>query len=105
MPISLPAVIIHPGILNIILENIRISSAATVLLLLILTGKETNEELEKLADDVYQYFGLGCRNVTKIYVRRTMILFPCWSHLRNITTWLIIINTKTTTIITLPFTC
>ncbi len=34
----------------------------------VLTGQETNEELEKLADDVYQYFGLGCRNVTKIYV-------------------------------------
>jgi hypothetical protein len=24
--------------------------------------------LEGLADDVYQYFGRGCRNVTKIYV-------------------------------------
>jgi len=34
----------------------------------ILSGKETNEELRKLADDVYLYFGLGCRNVTKIYV-------------------------------------
>lgn len=34
----------------------------------VLTGKETKEELEKLADDVYLYFGLGCRNVTKIYV-------------------------------------
>jgi len=34
----------------------------------ILTGKETTQDLEKLADDVYQYFGLGCRNVTKIYV-------------------------------------
>ena len=34
----------------------------------VLTGKETNEDLEKLADDVYQYFGLGCHNVTKIYV-------------------------------------
>ena len=34
----------------------------------ILTGKETWQELEQLADDVYQYFGLGCRNVTKIYV-------------------------------------
>jgi hypothetical protein len=33
----------------------------------VLTGDETNEELEKLADDVYLYFGLGCRNVTKIY--------------------------------------
>jgi len=34
----------------------------------ILDGKETVNELEKLADDVYLYFGLGCRNVTKIYV-------------------------------------
>jgi hypothetical protein len=34
----------------------------------ILTGKETTEELEALADDVYQYYGLGCRNVTKLYV-------------------------------------
>ncbi len=33
----------------------------------ILNGNETNKELEKLADDVYQFFGLGCRNVTKIY--------------------------------------
>ncbi|HVT85756.1 MAG TPA: acyl-CoA reductase, partial [Chitinophagaceae bacterium] len=34
----------------------------------VLNGDETEEELSKLADDVYQYFGLGCRNVTKIYV-------------------------------------
>jgi hypothetical protein len=34
----------------------------------ILDGNETNKELEQLADDVYQFFGLGCRNVTKIYV-------------------------------------
>lgn len=34
----------------------------------ILTGQETDTELDKLADDVYLYFGLGCRNVTKIYV-------------------------------------
>lgn len=34
----------------------------------ILKGQETRQELEKLADDVYLYFGLGCRNVTKIYV-------------------------------------
>jgi len=36
----------------------------------ILSGDETDEELEALADDVYQYFGLGCRNVTKIYIPR-----------------------------------
>lgn len=34
----------------------------------ILKGQESKEELEKLADDVYRYFGLGCRNVTKIFV-------------------------------------
>ncbi|MFI5186630.1 MAG: acyl-CoA reductase [Chitinophagales bacterium] len=34
----------------------------------VLSGKEKKRELEKLADDVCQFFGLGCRNVTKIYV-------------------------------------
>jgi len=34
----------------------------------LLTGKEKAEELLALADDVHQYFGLGCRNVTQIYV-------------------------------------
>lgn len=34
----------------------------------ILEGNESKEDLEALADDVYQYFGLGCRNVTKIFV-------------------------------------
>lgn len=34
----------------------------------VLTGNENKDQLEKLSDDVFQYFGLGCRNVTKIYV-------------------------------------
>ncbi len=34
----------------------------------IISGTETKEELEMLADDVFLYFGLGCRNVTKIFV-------------------------------------
>lgn len=34
----------------------------------VLTGTETGEELAALADDVHLYFGLGCRNVTKLYV-------------------------------------
>lgn len=34
----------------------------------VINGKETPENLESLADDVYIYFGLGCRNVTKVYV-------------------------------------
>jgi len=34
----------------------------------ILTGKESKEELEALGEDIFRYFGLGCRNVSKIYV-------------------------------------
>jgi hypothetical protein len=33
-----------------------------------LTGKETAGELERLSDDVHLYFGMGCRNVTRLYV-------------------------------------
>ncbi len=42
----------------------------------ILTGKETSEELSLLADDVYLYFGLGCRNITKIYTPRDYDFVP-----------------------------
>jgi hypothetical protein len=42
----------------------------------ILTGYETHEELKKLSDDVYQYFGLGCRNVTKIFVPKNYDFVP-----------------------------
>jgi len=34
----------------------------------IISGDETKEELENLADDVFMYFGLGCRNVSKIFI-------------------------------------
>ena len=34
----------------------------------VITGKETEEDLQKLADDVFTYFGLGCRSVSKLYV-------------------------------------
>ena len=34
----------------------------------VLDGNETSHELELLADDIQMYFGLGCRNVTKLYV-------------------------------------
>ncbi len=34
----------------------------------VLTGTETPEQLEALADDIFRYFGLGCRNVSKLYV-------------------------------------
>ena len=34
----------------------------------VITGNETEAELKLLADDIHLYFGLGCRNVTKLYV-------------------------------------
>lgn len=34
----------------------------------VLDGKESAEELKQLGDDIFLYFGLGCRNVSKIYV-------------------------------------
>ena len=34
----------------------------------VLTGKETQEELENLSDDIFRYYGLGCRNVSKLFV-------------------------------------
>lgn len=36
----------------------------------ILDGNETDDELKALADDVFLYFGLGCRNVTQVCVPR-----------------------------------
>ena len=42
----------------------------------ILTGDETLQDLEALADDVYLYFGLGCRNVTKLYVPKNFDFLP-----------------------------
>lgn len=34
----------------------------------VLNGNETMEQLDLLSDDIQLYFGLGCRNVTKLYV-------------------------------------
>ena len=34
----------------------------------ILTGEESLEERKALANDIFLYYGLGCRNVTKLYV-------------------------------------
>lgn len=34
----------------------------------VLDGKETEEEIQKLGRDIYDYFGLGCRNVSKLYL-------------------------------------
>lgn len=49
----------------------------------ILSGKESKEDLEKLADDVYQCFGLGCRNITKIFVPKDYDFVPLLNAFRK----------------------
>lgn len=34
----------------------------------VLTGEESEKDFKKLAIDIFSYFGLGCRNVSKLYV-------------------------------------
>ena len=34
----------------------------------IITGEETKEDLYKLGEDIFNYYGLGCRNISKIFV-------------------------------------
>jgi len=34
----------------------------------VLTGNETQEELTLLGEDIFRYFGLGCRSVSKLFV-------------------------------------
>ncbi|HEU5053143.1 MAG TPA: acyl-CoA reductase [Hanamia sp.] len=57
----------------------------------VLSGEETEEELTGLADDVYTYFGLGCRNVTKLYVpkeynfERLLNVFKKYNYFSDIT--------------------
>ncbi|MEM1001675.1 MAG: acyl-CoA reductase [Bacteroidota bacterium] len=34
----------------------------------VLSGNESPDDLEALSDDIFRYYGLGCRNVSKLYV-------------------------------------
>ncbi len=36
----------------------------------VLTGQESAEELAEIGKDIFTYFGMGCRNVTKLYIPR-----------------------------------
>ena len=36
----------------------------------VLTGQESDEELAGIGKDIFTYFGMGCRNVTKLYIPR-----------------------------------
>ncbi|MBN4066085.1 acyl-CoA reductase [Candidatus Amoebophilus asiaticus] len=55
----------------------------------VLTGKESKEDLTLLSDDIFQYFGLGCRNVSKLFVpekydfKLLLESFDKYTHLKN----------------------
>lgn len=59
----------------------------------ILDGTESPEELAALGEDLYRYFGLGCRNVSKIYVPRgytpnaLLDALEPWAWIGNHTKW------------------
>ena len=49
----------------------------------ILDGNESAENLDQLADDIQLYFGLGCRNVTKLYVPEKYNFEPLLNALKK----------------------
>ena len=49
----------------------------------VLDGKENPEELEALASDIQLYFGLGCRNITQLYVPEGYDFIPLLDVLKS----------------------
>jgi len=47
----------------------------------VLDGNESSDELHALADDIMLYFGLGCRNVSKIYIPQNYHFEPIFNAL------------------------
>jgi hypothetical protein len=55
--------------------------------LAVLDGSESDEDLKNLSDDIFLYFGLGCRSVSKIYVPNNYSferLFAAIDHYKDI---------------------
>jgi hypothetical protein len=40
----------------------------------VLKGDETEDELRLLAEDIFRYFGLGCRNVTRLFIPQDYVI-------------------------------
>ena len=55
----------------------------------ILTGSETDTQLKALAEDVLRYYGLGCRNVSKLFVPKN---YNFDSFFKGVYDWNHIIN-------------
>ena len=53
----------------------------------VLTGLENDEQLKELANDIFSYFGLGCRNVSKLFIPKgydLTSLLPHWEGHKSI---------------------
>ncbi len=53
----------------------------------VLKGDETVEELELLAEDIFRYFGLGCRNVTRLFIPEDFLIdqiFESFLNFKNV---------------------
>ena len=46
----------------------------------VITGNETEEDLSFLADDIFLYFGLGCRSVSKLFLPESYDLDHIFKH-------------------------
>ncbi|MEW4922524.1 acyl-CoA reductase [Algibacter sp. 2305UL17-15] len=55
----------------------------------VLTGNESEEDLKNLSEDIFRYYGLGCRNVSKIFVPKD---YDFTSFFEGIYHWHPIIN-------------
>lgn len=49
----------------------------------VINGNESPEELKGLAEDIFSFFGLGCRNVSKIYIPKDYDLDLIFKQLYN----------------------
>jgi hypothetical protein len=49
----------------------------------VLKGDETDEELQLLAKDIFQYFGLGCRNVTRLLIPQDFLIDRIFENFLN----------------------
>jgi hypothetical protein len=56
--------------------------------LAVLKGNETQEDFKGLAQDIFTYYGLGCRNVSTIAVPASYDLTPLFDELTN-ETWVL----------------
>ncbi len=49
----------------------------------VLKGDETVEELQLLAEDIFRYFGLGCRNVTRMFIPEDYLIDKIFESFLN----------------------